>query len=323
MYNGFRRKAEIKGVKKEMKALRSFLIMLLLAALMLPMVCIAEEKPLTIVFLGTQELSQGGSGNALKTRVASTESGKIVFTLTDTRTGSAAYTETRYGIAAGQEITWSVPYDKAGLSYSKPVKRMKAAFEMDGKTYTYSLYYRLDEDGSTVCVEKATWYPNNTACSFGPQFREIKPGLTDKWYMFTPVNLSSSGRQVFEYVAGSVYVIGQVYVDVNGDTVRVTYENFCADEGGNTETVSEYFTFFSDLASVKDVEPETMDDLGFRFGQEISIENDLNGDTSVLLFVRNRVNFRDYVTNSRKLTRFWINLPERAALRQQMIAIMD
>lgn len=158
---------------------------------------------------------------------------------------------------------------------------------------------------------------------FGPQFREVRPSLTDKWYMFTPIDLSRSGRQEFDYVAGNVYVIGKVYVDVAGDSVTVTYENQDADKGGNTETLSEYFTFFPNLAAVTQVEPETMEDLGFHFGQPLSIQNDLGGDTNVLLFVRNRVNYCDYVTSSRKLTRFWINHPDRVAVRNAMLAQMD
>ena len=120
-----------------------------------------------------------------------------------------------------------------------------------------------------------------------------------------------------------MYLIGEVYVDVNGDSVQVTYHNFYEDKDGKTETLTEYFTFFPDLKSVKDVNPETMDDLGFRFGQDISIENDLDGDTNALLFIRNQVTYCDYVTSQRKLTRFWPNLPERKALREQMMTMME
>ncbi|MDD6682788.1 MAG: hypothetical protein PUE61_06475 [Clostridiales bacterium] len=307
-----------------MKCLRSLLILMMIAVLMLPcMGAVAAEKPLQISYLGSLELAAGGSGNALKTRVNSTETGEIIFTLTDMRSKNVVHTESRSGIAAGQEITWSVPYDKNGLSYSQPVKRMKAAFEMDGKTYTYNLYYRLDEDGKTICVERATWYPDNTACSFGPQFREVRPGLTDKWYMFTPIDLSVQGVQEYEYAASNLYVIGKVYVHVAGDQVTVTYQNFYETMGGNTQTQEEFFTFFPDLASVTDVNPETMGISGFAFGQPISIQNDLAGDTNVLLFVRNKVTYADYVTNSAKLPRFWINHPDRVMIRNEMLSRMD
>ena len=306
-----------------MKNWRFVLLVMMILSLILPVTgALAAEKPLEISYLGVQELSADSRGYALKTKVNSTENGKIVFTLTDMRSKTVVYSESR-SIAAGQEINWSVPYDKTGLSNSQPVKRMKAAFEMDGKTYTYNLYYRLDGDGKTIFVEKATWYPNNTACSFGPQFREIQPGLTDKWYMFTPIDLSIQGVQEYDYVASNLYVIGKVYVNVAGDQVTVTYQNAYETMGGNTETKEEFFTFFHDLASVTDVNPETMGIPGFAFGQPISIQQDLAGDTNVLLFVRNKVTYADYVTNSAKLTRFWINLPERVMIRDEMLSRMD
>lgn len=309
-----------------MKHFRCLVLAMLLAALLCAAIpTLADSKPLSISFTGAVTLSAGESAAVLKTTVHSTQSGTIVYTLTDTANKATVYSNTVYGASAGQEITWTVPYNDAGLSNGKPVKRMKASFTMDEKTYTYNIYYNYaKKDGNAqITVEKATWYPNNTACSFGPQFREVRPSLTDKWYMFTPVDLTRQGRQEFDYVASNLYVIGKVYVDVSGDSVVVSYENYYAEKGGNTETLSEYFTIFPDLQSVTNVEPETMEDLGFRFGQPISIQNDLDGDTNVLLFVRNRVTYSDYVTTGHKLTRFWINHPDRVAARNAMLAMMD
>ena len=112
-------------------------------------------------------------------------------------------------------------------------------------------------------------------------------------------------------------------MDVAGDSVTVTYYNFYAKFDGKTETLTEFLTFFPDLKSVTNVEPETMNVPTYAFGQTISIENDLNGDTNVLLFIRNTVTYCDYPTNTAKLTRFWPNLPEHKELRQKMIDMMD
>ena len=297
-------------------------------ALLLMLLCsasaLAAEKGMTISYIGPATLTQGQSAKVLSTKFNAVSDGTVVYSLTDMVKKTVVYTETKSGVTAGQEIKWSVPFYADGMSASKPVKEMRASFVLDGKTYTYNLYYNFSaENGGTVTVEKATWYPKNTACSFGPAFRDVRPALTDKWYLFTPIDLTKQGRQTFEYIASNMYVIGEVYVDVYGDTVRVTYHNYYAEQSGNTETLTEFFTFFPDLKSVKNVNPETMDDLGFHFGQDISIAEDLNGDTNVLLFVRNQVTYCDYVNNSHKLTRFWPNLPERKALRQQMQAMMD
>ncbi len=297
-------------------------------ALLLTLLCsasvLAADKGLTISYIGDAVLTQGKTAKVLSTKFNAVSDGTVTYSLTDTVKKTVIYTETKTGVKTGQEIQWSVPYYDEGMSASKPVKEIRASFLLDGKTYTYNLYYNYTaENGGTVTVEKAAWYPKNTACSFGPAFRDMRPGLTDKWYTFTPIDRTRQGRQTFEYVASNMYVIGQVYVDVNGDTVRVTYHNYYADQSGNTQTLTEYFTFFPDLKSVTNVDPETMDDLGFHFGQDISIAEDLEGDTNVLLFVRNQVTYCNYVNNTHKLTRFWPNLPERKALRQQMQAIMD
>ena len=307
-----------------MKNALRVLALALLLALLCSASALAADKGLTISYINPATLTKGQSAKVLSTKFNTVSDGTVTYSLTDTVKKTVIYTETKTGVKAGQEIQWSVPYYDEGMSASKPVKEIRASFLLDGKTYTFNLYYNYTADnGGTVTVEKATWYSKNTACSFGPAFRDMRPSLTDKWYTFTPIDLTKQGRQTFEYVASNMYVIGQVYVDVTGDTVRVTYHNYYADQSGNTETLTEYFTFFPDLKSVTNVDPETMDDLGFHFGEDISIEKDLNGDTNVLLFVRNQVTYCDYVTNSHKLTRFWPNLPERKALRQQMQAMMD
>ncbi len=283
----------------------------------------AEEKPMTVSFIESVTLAPGQKADVLSTKVNAVSDGAIVYSLTDLVKRTVIYTETRTGIVSGQTIKWSVPYYAEGMSASKPVKALRASFLMDGKTYSYIVYCAYSAKDGKVTVEKGTWYSKNTACSFGPAFRDVKPALTDKWYTFTPVDLTIQGRQTFEYVASNLYVIGEVYVDTAGDTVTVSYHNFYDTQDGQTKTLTEFFTIFPDLNSVKSAEPETMDDLGFAFGQTISIENDLDGDTNVLLFVRNQVTYCDYVNNTHKLTRFWPNLPERKALREQMLLMMD
>jgi hypothetical protein len=304
------------------KYLKALLFLAVLAALTMASVSAMADQPLYVSFGKSVTLSSGQS-TKITTKLNTVKDGTVAYSLTDTAKKTVVYSETRTDLAAGQEITWPVPYYDAGLTAQKPTKMLRASFVLDGKTYSYNLYYTLDPKAGTVTVEKGTWYPKNTACSFGPAFRDVRPSLTDKWYTFTPVDLSIQGRQTFEYVASNLYVIGEVYVDVAGDTVMVTYHNYYADQGGNTETLTEFMTFFHDLGSVTDAEPETMQELGYRFGQPISIERDLAGDTNVLLFIRNQVTYCDYVISTHKLIRFWPNLPERKALREKMQMMMD
>ena len=150
----------------------------------------------------------------------------------------------------------------------------------------------LKERYCTVCdvlvdsqvIPHAVWY-HMTVCSVGPRFRD-ESNITDKWDMFTPVDLSGDGEQVFDLIAGNKHIIGSVHVVVADGAVTVTYETI------NGVTVKgEFLTFFSDLASVTTLDESQL--TGYAFGEAISIEEQLNGDTKVLLYIHNDVAYRD------------------------------
>ena len=169
------------------------------------------------------------------------------------------------------------------------------------------------------------FYYDNTASSFGPHFRDLTPKLTDKWYMFTPINLAIQGRQTFPLVASNIYEVGEVFVDVSGDFVTVSYRLFHENKKHfNTDVRSEYLNFFNSYNDVKTVEPE---DSGmatrFAFNRPFSIQNDLGGDTNVLMFVRNRMSYYPFPSPKSELSRFWENKPENKALREGMLSMMD
>ena len=127
-------------------------------------------------------------------------------------------------------------------------------------------------------VIKNDWRYNQTVCSLGIRFRDINPSLTDKWNMFTPIDLSQDGVQKIDLIAGNALVIGSVTVEVCGDSVTVTYKISNAAEKRDMA-----FTILPDLDSVTGVDIAKLP--SFTFGKSISIANDLNGDTNVLLYV--------------------------------------
>lgn len=167
-----------------------------------------------------------------------------------------------------------------------------------------------------------TWFPNNTVSTMGLSFREVKPELTKKWYHFTPIDLSRDGEQVIPLVASNAFIVGRVYVNVKGDEVTVTYMARGQGSAGTFRVHSEFLTFFPDLASVTEVEPEKLGE-GFKFGEPISIEKDLNGDTNVLLFVRNVATYRDYYTGDMRHGRYWPNLKQHKDYREALQGMMD
>lgn len=167
-------------------------------------------------------------------------------------------------------------------------------------------------------------YRNNTVCTFGIHLRDIMPKLTDKWYTVTPIDLSKNGTQSFELIASNMWIIGQVNVTVDGDSVLIDRDIIL--EGiGRTKILSEYLNIFPDLNSIT---PEALEDdglygKGYSFGEPISIEKDLGGDTNVLLYVRNVATFHPRVSDTRFLERMWENLPHRINQRNAMNEMMD
>lgn len=174
------------------------------------------------------------------------------------------------------------------------------------------------------CEDDIKWYPDNTVCVAGLEFREVKPGLTDKWYNFAPIDLSKDGMQSFDLVAGNLNVIGKVNVLVEGDQVTVEWKHVhdsCCD--ANFMSKREFFTFFSDLNAVNAVEPDQLE--GFEYGTPISIANDLGGDTNVLLYVNNMATYCSNYCNLKpqSYTRYWRDLDWRIAARGAMTQLME
>ena len=311
-------------MKKWIRMTAVLLMMVLAASAWMPAEAAAKKKKIEITLEEKNVvLKKGESRDVLQTVIR--KSGEVTYTLRDLVGKRTFYTETRK-VKKGQKVLWPVVYYDKGMSNSKPIRQVRATFQMEKQKYSFDLYYRYEKKkGKTaaVTVERESWYPNNTACSFGPLFRDMRPALTDKWYMFTPLDLREQGTFEYEYIASNMYVIGKVYVDVQGDQVCVTYKNFYENQKGKTETQTEYLNFFHNLKSVKDVDPESLGESGFAFGRPFSISQDLKGDKKVLMFVRNVVTYSTYPTPQHQLRRFWPNLSERKALRQELIRKMD
>ena len=65
-----------------------------------------------------------------------------------------------------------------------------------------------------------------------------------------PAHLTIQGRQTFELVASNMYVIGEVYVDVNGDSVLVTTTTTMTARAALPSLVSEHLNFFNAYVNV-------------------------------------------------------------------------
>ena len=135
-----------------------------------------------------------------------------------------------------------------------------------------------------IPVVTTTYYSNRTVCSFGPRFSD--EGIrTKEWYRFTPVDLSVDGTQTYDLIAYDRYIVGQVVLTVADGTVTVE----CNYVSKWVQVRQEFLTFLHSIEETESLEPEKL--MGYSFGEPISIEGDLNGDTKLLLYINNVINF--------------------------------
>ena len=264
------------------------------------------------------------------------------------------YNVTGYYDAAGNltsyffndfEQTMGVEYDMNGnLLYAW-------ADAADGKTYYYydaadplklddgtivtGWYYWDENDKRVLCNEPAglelpealinakpkkadvIWYPYNTMCVAGISLKDTY-GITDKWYNVVPVDLTKDGTQTFDLVASGMFLIGKANVTVADGNVTVTY-GMPWGHGYIKEEVLNWFT------SVDQITAEFCDapTSAYAFGEPVSISEDLGGADVGLLFICNRVTYRQpYYNNGAHLVRWYCNKPEWKAFREQLMTIM-
>lgn len=219
------------------------------------------------------------------------------------------------------------------LSHNGEINTYRYTITTDGG-YSKHLYYGQkltithDGSGNPIYVYDQmdnSYYPRNTVSAFGPHFRDVTPNLTKLWYMFTPIDLSIQGRQSFPLVASNIFEVGQVHVDVNMDTVIVTYEMYFEGRPNyTTQRLSEFLNFYNAYTDITIVEPEDMPGPShYAFGQPFSILNHLGGDTNVIMFVRNRITYYEFPTPKDAYVRYWRNLPEYKTRREGMLQMMD
>lgn len=250
------------------------------------------------------------------------ESGKLFNTLVDGEQYGAGYlvinwpavNEEGWHAGKGEHVT----YD------------LEITAEIDGETVTlhvpYDFYYA--HDFADHEKYKVTWYPHNTICVAGIEFRKVRPELTSKWYNFAAIDLSADGVQTFDLVASNKYIIGTVTVTKFGDEVTVDWDlRRQGTNDANFKPEREFLTFFSDLNAVTEVEPDKFEGPTYEFGKPISIANDLGGDTNVLLYICNQATYCNNLSYEYKNpiyhAEYWPNLKWRIAVREAMMELVN
>jgi len=181
----------------------------------------------------------------------------------------------------------TIAIDFFGTYYDEETRQYVRLTEDGGTPLSELLELIRDENGNIIVREKITAnYMHNNIRSFGPRFTDVDAKLTDKWYRFTALDLSQDGTRAYYLISGDYYIVGEVHVTVNGDSVKVSYKYY--NENIWDWKDYKFYTFFTDFDSVTTVEPNEIENK-FEYDVEYSIANDLGGDTSVLLYMCNKV----------------------------------
>lgn len=233
------------------------------------------------------------------------DEGTVTLEPTCTETGLKAHVCTVCGAKLEDSTVEALGHDEGKWIITIPVTE-----NTDGERELHCT--RCDELLKTEVIPHAVYYWMN-ACSVGPHFRDVSD-ITDKWYMFTPVDLSVDGIQTFDLIGGNMHVIGQVNVLVENGEVTVTYE--LANKW--IKVKSEFLTFFGSLDDVNTV--DSIELTGYAFGEPVSIADELGGDTKVLLYIRNGV---VYDAMGMGIREFYHRNPEYLQYVEELKLLMD
>ena len=144
-------------------------------------------------------------------------------------------------------------------------------------------------------------------------------GITDKWYNVVPVDLTQDGVQVLDLVGSNLFHIGKAAVVVQDGKVAVDYQLFPG-QGYVKDECVQWFTSLEDITA--DFLNNPTSDLAF--GQELSIADDLGGAETAILFICNRVTYRQpYNGDTGYLSRYWPNRQRWIDYRAELTELLE
>ncbi|MBQ8201144.1 MAG: hypothetical protein IJZ74_05190 [Clostridia bacterium] len=258
--------------------------------------------------------------NALAALLGATDYTVNVYVLnlkTDNATlvGEDVATGTVDGTTDTVTINWDAAWTDKTIEGSEVEYVIQVEYTVPGVTdpvtmEMYHIYANLTKKNSITLSTKA-WYPDNTACVFGPQ-------MADSWKTYAVVDLTVEGTQELKLVGAGAWELGKVFVTVAGDEVTVDYlmheDVVTTDVNDDINVDAEYVNVYADVESM-DIKAEST----FAFGTPFSIANDLAGDTTVVLYVQLQV---DYPSHSPFVYRFWPNMPANKAIVEAMNGLL-
>ena len=143
----------------------------------------------------------------------------------------------------------------------------------------------------TAVIPKITieYFYQQYVCVAGLRFCDYSN--IDQYRMFRPLDLSRDGTCEVALISGAGHKVGKLVITVAGDNLTVVREMV----NPNIEIHDEFFTFFPGIAEVASVEPAALS--GYALEEEISIAEDLQGDTQVILYYWGHVTYHSMMND--------------------------
>lgn len=153
--------------------------------------------------------------------------------------------------------------------------------------------------------------------SEGPLFLSFRDDLTERLYMFTPMDLSIDAEYHFPLIGSSEQVVGDAKVTVAAGMVTVSY--FLVN-GVKLDRDDEFFTFFKDIDSITTLKTSKLQKAKLRFGVPYDVAGRLKSDPNVLLYINCPVSYK---TNLNGLAPFSFDDPGYMQRVSELLPLMD
>lgn len=148
---------------------------------------------------------------------------------------------------------------------------------------------------------------------FGLYAQELRPKLTDQWYMLTPVDLGAEGILSYPLVGQNAHIVGSMMISVQAGALRVDLQPL-----PGVAITRQLVTFFDNLDDIKTLHPDLLMGQGVRTGENISIADKFGQDRKVLLYVNL---LADYDTNGQGIAAF---MPDQHRFfMQNLMSLLD
>lgn len=290
--------------------MKKFLSLLLLAAILftLPLSALAKERgrePLHNVNLdqsGSESFTQDNYFKARWITVSATIQGP-------------AEVQVQVSLESNNKVVFSEVVSDVNGAYLSPEIYLEFV-KSETIPYRVELFVNGEQAKNVIIHRMLLELNNNNVTTRGIRFREYDADITDKWFMFTPINFETispdSGTQVIDLIGSNMYVVGKLTILRSGDNFMLSMQNI--DNFNQTHDASQqsydenyppdapviadhqfkfaemYIAMYPSLSAIESVEHDDIPDQ-YKFDTWYSITDNLASNPRQILYLNGIVSY--------------------------------